>query len=1053
MLPSRGSSYNKHLSSSLLLLLITITTTIQTTSSQADNHWWCGSTHTHASESCTQPCPTGHGCPIGTVCFSGITSCSSSTTTANQRYCGKSLDDANAKCGEACPSGQGCPVGEACFVDTTCGGGGSGGLSFDSSATFTSPTASFTSSSSASSNAAIQGLTGTAAIEATFVQMKTAINEKLFLYETPMLEWIPSTVYRFDGFFDGLKIMHSQGVAGKTIYMGERNNNEDCDHCHMYGLINVAAFLAQAMKETIRYDACDENSWDRVGSKLMYPISNACGQLGQSYQDYHCSEEEKHMECEVDPEMSITAVTNAKWWGAPGPLKCGPKSEIPQTGYWDFSYTCDNIWGNPPETCDAYEGQKGGKAINAEKYPNVAGRTDVEGCCWWGRGVIQTSGVCNFGKLNYFLGKRAADDGRESRYPDIDFCKDPEAICSSREHQELKWIAGFFYWISDVQVYESDGWNYIDELHKFVDNGMEGDEFINAVSGIVNRPCGTGALDGGPERAQNFFDIIKEMKFSFVDVDPQPPPPEPVFSSETPRPTPHPTPWPTSPPFPGSTPRPTPPPFTTPATLTSAGAAAVVRYACGDGYQFDPSDMSIPPSSDVAFDYEIHNGIDVTVGDALRDVKGSMLSDIAESMGCYETYSGRKLQSDGFESIIGLQSNGNDLPDPDALGCIVDVETDDPATCTPVSGGFTVHAKPGTSESSLKKTVKSLKSIIETSMATGRYETETVVKAIYIGDRAKFSKASSSAPINVQSDETTTKSSNEGLKIAIYILTCACLVLICVLWFAVWTYREKLQIEQHHRDEEMPFDNFLMEKNENKHSMHSMRMAPQVSDYQPHSPQRRPPPPPPRQMSQNINRQDRFEGNGVEQFPHRPRSTSRGSSMDRRERDHGIATHQAPPFQMNEPQMERSPSISESSSEPSVEDMTPIIPQHMTGPRSKSAPRFQSNAQQRIPPASRKALSEGESVSSSDSSDDSSGDSSEDETYNDIERKVPAAPVRPMRGSPPRRSSNGNNNNNSTGYNKSMDESFQSNSSSAREVRQQRMAAARARAAKRRSVG
>jgi hypothetical protein len=31
----------------------------------------------------------------------------------------------------------------------------------------------------------------------------------------------------------------------------------------------------------------------------------------------------------------------------------------------------------------------------------------------------------NFGKLNYFLGKRAADDGRESRYPDLDFCKDP----------------------------------------------------------------------------------------------------------------------------------------------------------------------------------------------------------------------------------------------------------------------------------------------------------------------------------------------------------------------------------------------------------------------------------------------------------------------------------------------------------------------------------------------------------------------------------------------------------------------------------------------------
>lgn len=127
-------------------------------------------------------------------------------------------------------------------------------------------------------------------------------------------------------------------------------------------------------------------------------------------------------------------------WGAPAPLQCGPKSLYPQTGYWDFQYLCDNQWGDPPEACNAYEGQQGGKAINDQPYPNAAGRTDVEGCCWWGRGVIQTSGICNFGKFNYYLGKRAADEGRESRYPDIDFCRDPEAICSREDHPELKWI-------------------------------------------------------------------------------------------------------------------------------------------------------------------------------------------------------------------------------------------------------------------------------------------------------------------------------------------------------------------------------------------------------------------------------------------------------------------------------------------------------------------------------------------------------------------------------------------------------------------------------------
>ena len=49
--------------------------------------------------------------------------------------------------------------------------------------------------------------------------------------------------------------------------------------------------------------------------------------------------------------------------------------------------------------------------------------------------------------------------------------------------------AGFFYWINAVQSYDEGGWNYINELHSYVDGGMEGDAFINAVSGIVNRGC------------------------------------------------------------------------------------------------------------------------------------------------------------------------------------------------------------------------------------------------------------------------------------------------------------------------------------------------------------------------------------------------------------------------------------------------------------------------------------------------------------------------------------------------------------------------------------
>lgn len=303
--------------------------------------------------------------------------------------------------------------------------------------------------------------------------------------------------------------MYNEGVANKFFYMGD-----DSAYGHLYGLVNIAAFLAQSMKETIQYNACDENSWDLVNGQ--YPLSNACGQLGQSYQDYKCSASEAHMECPVKSDMEITATTNAKWWGAPAPLYCGPKEKYPTTGFWDHSKECNKSWANPPEYCDVYEGQLAGGFDNTSPVLNRAGRTDVEGCCFWGRGVIQTTGVCNFGKLNWFLGARAAEDGRDARYPDINFCEQPDAICASEEHKELKWIAGMFYWVESLQSYSVNGWDYITELHEFVDNGLSGNAFIDAVSGIVNRgchdpPCATGDVDGKADRSSNFFKVLTEF--------------------------------------------------------------------------------------------------------------------------------------------------------------------------------------------------------------------------------------------------------------------------------------------------------------------------------------------------------------------------------------------------------------------------------------------------------------------------------------------------------------------------------------------------------------
>ena len=206
-------------------------------------------------------------------------------------------------------------------------------------------------------------------------QKEKRINSELFLYATGTGTLIPSEVYRYRGFKDGLEVMHEDGAGGSRFYLGDAS-----DIGYKIGLTNIAAFLAQSMKETIKYDACDENSWDLVNNQ--YPLSNACGQLGQSYQDYQCPDHERHMECELDPNMEIVAATNAKWYGAPGPLFCGPKSKYEYTGHWDYTIECNHPWKSPPEYCSDYEGQKAGGYVNSYPVENSSGRTDVENCCW-----------------------------------------------------------------------------------------------------------------------------------------------------------------------------------------------------------------------------------------------------------------------------------------------------------------------------------------------------------------------------------------------------------------------------------------------------------------------------------------------------------------------------------------------------------------------------------------------------------------------------------------------------------------------------------------------
>lgn len=184
-----------------------------------------------------------------------------------------------------------------------------------------------------------------------------ALTREVFMMRAYDGSFFPSYTYRYDHFVDALAIMSVTGVSGETFFMGygengqngrqlQADNSTDKSTSLVYGLVNIAAFLAQAMTESIIHDACDElnvqplpnSTDDGIGlddghDHFRFPISNACGQNGRSYQDEQCKlPEDSIYDCanqlnsEEFASVEVTAVSRSRWPGAPGPFYCGPKS-------------------------------------------------------------------------------------------------------------------------------------------------------------------------------------------------------------------------------------------------------------------------------------------------------------------------------------------------------------------------------------------------------------------------------------------------------------------------------------------------------------------------------------------------------------------------------------------------------------------------------------------------------------------------------------------------------------------------------------------------------
>jgi len=352
-----------------------------------------------------------------------------------------------------------------------------------------------------------------------------------------------SKQYKWKDFVKAFVQMYKEGIAGLVFHLGDPADDKNDATRVLIAKINMAAFFGQCMHETIQYDACDENNWtdqhryDKWGKSKPFATDAACGQAKNVYANYKCSGEygDIKMEC---PKLGkghkvMYAVTHATWPGSPPPMYCAPDSKVPadkKFGYIDYDNPCSSSGGFdatiPPYErgeCDLYEGQKKGKMVWSSTP--LSGHTTTEGCCWWGRGVIQTTGRCNFGVLNYYLGtnSQGVKDSnltykrKNAKFSTVDFCKDPEFICNG-DKPELKWIAGLFYWVQSVQKYGGDSkgtWNFFEEVKKVAEKGADGAKndrvFIDAISSIVNRGCHYNPCPGPngptlkvPERAEFF---------------------------------------------------------------------------------------------------------------------------------------------------------------------------------------------------------------------------------------------------------------------------------------------------------------------------------------------------------------------------------------------------------------------------------------------------------------------------------------------------------------------------------------------------------------------
>jgi predicted chitinase len=212
-------------------------------------------------------------------------------------------------------------------------------------------------------------------------------------------------------------------------------------------LSNIASFLSQTKVETGYFKNCDEANWR--GYSTASCTQRADGQRYDSLTGPPA--------CTVDLNMHMVAVTKAHWGGSP-PMECVPG-------------------------------------------------TATAGCCWWGRGSIQTTGPHNYKMLQLHV-----VDNITHLKGKIDLCTNPEAIC---ENEELKWLGGLYYWTSVVQkakYFEQSLQQYVDSGFNKYASVIGGASFNDGTGGMINNGLWSSRAHANYKRNQYFQELIDGLK-------------------------------------------------------------------------------------------------------------------------------------------------------------------------------------------------------------------------------------------------------------------------------------------------------------------------------------------------------------------------------------------------------------------------------------------------------------------------------------------------------------------------------------------------------------